>query len=72
MVFVRYPFPGFQLKPQLRHLLPRCEGRPRNYSLSILYSCPEIDGYDEEKAALYETDEPNAPPKRYPGAHPLF
>ena len=72
MNFVEHPFPGYQLKPQLRHLLPTCEGRPDHYSLSILYSSPEINGYDEEKQALFAFDDPNGPPRRYPGIHPIF
>ena len=72
MVFVQHPFPGYQLLPRLRHLLPTCEGRPEHYSLSILYSCPEIQGYDEAKQDLFAFEGDNAPPKRYPGIHPIF
>ena len=70
MVYVQYPFPGYQVRPHLRHLLPTCEGRPEQYSLSILYACSEIDGYDAVRQSLYAFDEPTSPPKRYPGMHP--
>ena len=74
MVYVHHPFPGFQLKPQLNHLLPNCSERPTHYSLSILYPSPEVPGYDEAKQALYtfEGTHVNAPNRRYPGAHPVF
>ena len=71
MVYVQHPFPGYQVKPHLRHLLPSCEGRPTHYSLSILYSSPEVEGYDEAKQELYSFEE-NGPPRRYPGIHPIF
>ena len=75
MVYVHYPFPGFQLKPQLRHLLPPTENRPEEYSLSILYSSSEVAGYDEAKQALYAfeiAENGRETTRRYPGAHPIF
>ena len=37
MVYVRQPFIGYRVLPAFAHLLPKCEGRPAEYSLSALY-----------------------------------
>ena len=69
MVMVRSPFLGYRMKPEYSHLLPECEGRPEEYSLSPLYLAPEIEGYDEVKQQLFSFDSAQ---KFYPGGHPLF
>ena len=64
MCYVRTPFVGYRVLPQFAHLLPNCEGRPRQYSLSALYLFYGIEGYEEAKQQLV-----NSADKKYPGAH---
>ena len=66
MCYVRHPFIGYRVRPQYEHLLPKCEGRPRDYCLSAIYLFDGIEGYSEARQQLYRftNDE-----RKYPGAH---
>lgn len=59
---------GYRVLPRYAHLLPECEGRPREYSLSALYTFDGIEGYDEVHSQLMSGDTSSAD-KKYPGAH---
>ena len=59
---------GYRVLPMFAHLLPKCEGRPANYSLSALYLFHGIEGYDEARQELMNFTV-DAADKKYPGAH---
>ena len=68
MVYVRHPHIGYRVLPMFAHLLPKCEGRPADYSLSALYLFDGIEGYDEVRTQMNRFEVPTAD-KKYPGAH---
>ena len=66
MCYVRTPFIGYRVLPMYAHLLPKCEGRPVEYSMSALYLFDGVEGYDEARQQLFSFEDAE---KRYPGAH---
>ena len=70
MCYVRTPFIGYRVLPQFAHLLPKCEGRPSQYSLSALYLFDGIEGYSEARSKLLSFAQ-DISEKRYPGSHNL-
>ena len=59
---------GYRVLPMYTHLLPKCDGRPKEYSLSALYLFDGIEGYDEARSQLNSFATPLSE-KKYPGAH---
>lgn len=68
MTYTDYPFIGYRVKKQFKHLLPTCEGRPKLYSMSALYLIESVRGYNEAHSKLFEFTDYD---KKYPGTHPI-
>lgn len=62
---VSTPFIGYRVKQAYRHLLPPCNDRPTQHSLSAIYAIRDSTAYQQAEEELLASPEP----RFYPGRH---